>query len=318
MAIKTKEEIVARLQDLQNDKLSQKAQLEKMTQLLGDLVETTFSMKSETAGKQESSEDVYDEADMMTYESYATNYGLESGTTTANEVNGQFTVTNVALGNGITLKEGTTSNLLGIINKGGNEIGYQGAGDMSFDNGGVTMLRVNSSGTVVTNSLNVVRVNTANATGGGITLGDSGDITTLNDGYCSMRFTGGVRIYSAKSGGVSNIQLQANGNIVASGNITAFSDAKLKTNIKGYENGLAKVMGLKPVSYDRTDTNVKNEVGFIAQQVRNIEPNLVLGEEEGNLSLDYSRVVVLLTKALQEQQMQIEGLQQKIQDLDPS
>lgn len=411
MAIKTKEEIVARLESLQKEKLSQKAQLESVTQLLSDLVETTFYLMDDRVGMKVNFDNVKDETDMLTYESAATSYGLESSTTGATEVNGYLTVNNVTLGNGITLKEGTTANLLGIINKGGNEVGYQGAGDMTFDNNGVTMLRVGASGTVVTNSLNVVNVNAANATGGGITLANDGEIVTLNNGYCSMMFNSGVRVYNSKGGTHPVITLGADGNISANGsltvgnsqltlrvpggannqastlnfwstfasgipdtgarrtgtiksrfstgawgtevmsfhvgwsggandganepterakldsggnftttgNITAYSDARIKTNVKRFEGGLEKVMNLNPVTYDRLDKNLNGELGFIAQQVRDVEPNLVFGEEaDGNLSLDYSRMVVLLTKALQEQQMQIEGLEQKIQDLDPS
>jgi len=44
-------------------------------------------------------------------------------------------------------------------------------------------------------------VSTSNATGGGIVLGDAGDIVDNNDEYCSMRFTSGVRIYSGNRSG---------------------------------------------------------------------------------------------------------------------
>jgi len=62
----------------------------------------------------------------------------------------------------------------------------------------------------VTNSL---AVNTSNTSGQGIILSDDGDIVDLNDFYCSMRFTNGVRIYSANGGGTPVITLSSSGAI---------------------------------------------------------------------------------------------------------
>ncbi|WP_299988753.1 tail fiber domain-containing protein [uncultured Pontibacter sp.] len=104
-----------------------------------------------------------------------------------------------------------------------------------------------------------------------------------------------------------------NGDIWASGQVTAFSDARLKTKVKPYEGGLVKVMQLRPVTYDRTDIESDDEIGFIAQEVQQIEPNLV--KESEFLALDYSRMVVMLTKAVQEQQKLIEGLQAEVEKL---
>ncbi len=56
-------------------------------------------------------------------------------------------------------------------------------------------------------------VSTANATGGGIVLADDGDIVDMNDGYAAMRFSQGVRIYSANRRGSPVINLQSDGYI---------------------------------------------------------------------------------------------------------
>lgn len=58
-----------------------------------------------------------------------------------------------------------------------------------------------------------IRVSQNNATGGGIVLADDGDIVDLNDGFCSMRFSRGVRIYDANASGALAIQLGADGGI---------------------------------------------------------------------------------------------------------
>ena len=59
-------------------------------------------------------------------------------------------------------------------------------------------------------------VSTNNASGGGIILSDDGDIVDLNDGYCAMRFSYGVRIHSGNRTGGAVITLGSNGNISAS------------------------------------------------------------------------------------------------------
>jgi VCBS repeat-containing protein len=56
-------------------------------------------------------------------------------------------------------------------------------------------------------------ISTANALGGGISISDAGDIADLNDGYASMRFTNGIKIYSASKGGTGKIALNSNGTI---------------------------------------------------------------------------------------------------------
>lgn len=75
---------------------------------------------------------------------------------------------------------------------------------------------VNKAGDVMAGSLTV---NANNTSGGGLILSDDGDIVDLNDTYCSMRFSGGVRIFSANKGGSPVITLGSNGTILVNGNI---------------------------------------------------------------------------------------------------
>lgn len=97
------------------------------------------------------------------------------------------------------------------------------------------------------------------------------------------------------------------------------SDARLKSDIKSLlKYGLKDVLKLKPVTYYYTaDTNKKQEVGFIAQEVRKIIPEVVSGTEGDitkgeTLGLSYGNLVPILTKAIQEQQIMIEELRKKI------
>jgi hypothetical protein len=76
-------------------------------------------------------------------------------------------------------------------------------------------MRIDSSGNVsIVNSLSV---STNNATGGGIILADDGDIVDLNTGYCAMRFSQGVQIYSGNKSGSPVVTLGSNGSVTVSG-----------------------------------------------------------------------------------------------------
>ena len=78
-------------------------------------------------------------------------------------------------------------------------------------------------------------------------------------------------------------------------------------------------MQLRPVDYILTSNRLK-QVGFIAQEVQTLVPEVVTGKE-GDLSkgetlgITYSNLVPVLTKAIQEQQAMIEQLKAEIEAL---
>jgi hypothetical protein len=82
---------------------------------------------------------------------------------------------------------------------------------------------------------------------------------------------------------------------------------------------LAKVLKLRPKSYVFKDArDADRSIGFIAQEVAELFPQLVEGDPsgEGILSLDYSGFAVLAIKAIQEQQEIIEKLSQRLSELE--
>jgi hypothetical protein len=119
-------------------------------------------------------------------------------------------------------------------------------------------------------------------------------------------------------------RLDVVGNIAASGTVSASgttltSDARLKSNVVGINNGLSKIMALRPVNYDKKfdldSAAAVNEHGFIAQELQKIMPELVTeGKDEDKLlSINYTAIIPVLTKAIQEQQVLIEANQTTIQ-----
>jgi hypothetical protein len=61
------------------------------------------------------------------------------------------------------------------------------------------------------------------------------------------------------------------------------------------------------VSYDWT-TNGEKSLGFIAQDMRDVLPEIVMEDRNGYLSIDYSKVTPVLVNAIKEQQAQIDAL----------
>ena len=104
------------------------------------------------------------------------------------------------------------------------------------------------------------------------------------------------------------------GNVTATGDLTAYSDARIKTNVATVENALDKVLQLRGVTYQRTDTEDKStKVGLIAQEVKEVLPEVVTEQTDGLLSVSYGNMVGVLIEAMKEQQQIIETLEAKIE-----
>jgi hypothetical protein len=110
-----------------------------------------------------------------------------------------------------------------------------------------------------------------------------------------------------------------------------FSDQRLKANIAPLNGSLDKIMQLRGVTYswkkDVTitsgDQNISlteglpegQQIGFIAQEVEKIIPEIVKETSLGYKALEYHTLTALLVNAMQEQQAQIKLLENKIEQL---
>ena len=98
---------------------------------------------------------------------------------------------------------------------------------------------------------------------------------------------------------------------------TTGSDRKLKDNIKSLENNtLEKVLQLNPVRFTlKDDAEKKEKIGFIAQEVEALYPEYVMvsvdNDGEETRYLDYSQMVSILCKAIQELTKKVEMLENK-------
>ena len=111
------------------------------------------------------------------------------------------------------------------------------------------------------------------------------------------------------------IDMSAAGAATFNNDVTAFSDERLKEDIKPIENGLDKVMQLQGVTYKRNDvSDPKTQIGVIAQQVEPILPEVVLTAEDdmGTKSVDYAKMTAVLIEAVKELKQEVTQLKQQI------
>ena len=94
---------------------------------------------------------------------------------------------------------------------------------------------------------------------------------------------------------------------VCATNISCSSDIRWKKNVEVIGNGLENVMNLRGVEYNwRTDEfEGKNfeegeQIGFIAQEVEKVIPEVVRTDNNGYKSLDYARLTAVLVEAVKE------------------
>lgn len=128
-----------------------------------------------------------------------------------------------------------------------------------------------------------------------------------------------------------------NGDVNYTGELTGPSDAKLKKEVRALDGALEKVLQLQPKTYffktdEFTDLNLPTgaQMGFIAQEVQDIFPRVVHetahvahpkpGEETEQrtteyISINYLSFIPVLTKAIQEQQEEVESLKRENETL---
>lgn len=93
------------------------------------------------------------------------------------------------------------------------------------------------------------------------------------------------------------------------GDITAFSDIRVKSNLEVIQNPISKVQQLNGYTFNRIDGLDGRYAGLIAQEVQEVLPEVVKTGPDGMLSVAYGNTVALLIEAIKEQQKQIEELQ---------
>jgi 5-hydroxyisourate hydrolase-like protein (transthyretin family) len=98
---------------------------------------------------------------------------------------------------------------------------------------------------------------------------------------------------------------RSTGDFTAAGDITAFSDERLKSDIKTLDNSLEKVKLLRGVSYTKDG---KPGIGLIAQEVEKVLPEVVHQSDEFK-AVAYGNIIGVLIEAVKELSSRVEELE---------
>lgn len=180
---------------------------------------------------------------------------------------------------------------------------------------------------IVDGSINIKRV-TSPATGFGIAIEDVLDSVkwtlAYNPNFNSFRISeGGVATRLAIMNGSGNIgigtespteKLEVNGSVKAVGFLYS-SDVRLKKEIKTIENSLKKIEALRGVSF-KWKSNEESELGFIAQEVETVFPDLVVtSDKDGLKSVKYGNLTAPIVESIKALSLKNKKLENEIEFL---
>ena len=176
-----------------------------------------------------------------------------------------------------------------------NDTAMRGEGDLVFlSNGNNQRMRITSGGDI--------EIPTDSAS---IKLRSSG-----SSSYTSIFRNAGNSLIVTNTAETAILTFTNGGNMTIAGTLTQNSDITLKENIKPLQSQLDVVNKLNPVSYNRIGKK-ENEIGFIAQEVEKLIPDLVSENSDGLKSLAYGNMTSILVKAIQELKAEVDKLKQE-------
>jgi hypothetical protein len=208
------------------------------------------------------------------------------------------------------------------------------------DDGGAAYMTFHRSGSYAVHfgldPDNVLRIGGYSAAASRLQLDMSGNLYTAGNMYpggdiyfanASSPHTGTIR-FGDNTGWVFRFQTSVsgtyttrfsfadNGTFTAVGDVIAYSDARVKTNVATITDPLGKVTRMRGVTYNRTDSaDASEKVGVIAQEIQQVLPQVVTKDEEGMLGVSYGNLAGVFIEAIKEQQKQIEELRKQIEYL---
>jgi carbonic anhydrase/acetyltransferase-like protein (isoleucine patch superfamily) len=164
---------------------------------------------------------------------------------------------------------------------------------------------MNISGTLYTHDLTVANK---------VTIADTTNATSTSTG--ALVVSGGAGIgANLYVGGSTTVKTLTSGTVYSDANgvlSNTPSDVRYKDHIEDLSYGLDAVSAMRPVSYDWLDQDRfgdQREIGFIAQEMATVVPEVVRETPDKMLSLDYSKLVPVLVRAIQDLEKRVRELE---------
>jgi len=204
-----------------------------------------------------------------------------------------------------------TSSDFGIVGTGSN--------NMMFGTASAERMRIDSTGRVFIGATGGVAAKLyVNAVGSNSAVRADADTATQVSIY---------GVHSANSGTAYTAYLlnSAAGNgqyLTNTGSWQALSDARLKTDIKNLDS-TSRLMQLRPVDYlwksqetaEESEEKNKRNFGFIAQEVKEVFPELVTVSPDGMFGVEYTGLISPLVKAIQELKSELDNVKAELATL---
>jgi uncharacterized protein (DUF2345 family) len=171
---------------------------------------------------------------------------------------------------------------------------------------------------ILVQSATGMNLNNSGAGNVSINLADAGDINLFTqDGYnvnvttnSALTFDSGADNFYIKYNGSDYLLIHGN-NIEAQGNFVSVaiggsSDQRLKENVTPLDDALDVVMKMRGVNFTWiAKPEAGNQIGFIAQEIKALKPELTLTDSRGFLAVQYGNITALLVESIKKQQQQI-------------
>ena len=150
----------------------------------------------------------------------------------------------------------------------------------------------------------------------------------VGGGGSSQWSTGGSLSIFYTSGNVGigttapSYKLHVAGDIYATGDVTSFSDMRYKTNIQPLQHCLDRVQNISGVTYnfkadvEQDQEAAKRHIGFLAQEVEEQFPELVLTDSQGTKSVAYGNTVAVLLECIKELSSHVASINQRLNNLE--
>ena len=228
------------------------------------------------------------------------------------------TSTTALAGNTVTI----TPEQVSAIAANASNVSWQddGMGNITNTNSGNTNIGDGVSGINVNSMWDRIDLNgyDIDLDGVNINIGDGG-MGGVHVDYGETNIGDGMRGINVNSMGD---RIDLNGDVTVFGYFSQASDKRFKKDIVTINNALSKVLQLRGVNYYWKNNDFPNrgfddklELGFIAQEVEVVIPEIVSEIGDGYKGVEYSKLVALLVEAIKEQQAIIDGQKTEMADM---
>jgi len=211
------------------------------------------------------------------------------------------------------------NNIMDISSSNGTDISFANGqnGFISFSTNGSPRMRITSGAQVLFGTTSGTGITTGTSANQGVGIGG---------GVLEIQTNNNSNIYLSKATGYSSGDFTAhfvNGNYVggistngSATNYATASDYRLKQDLKDFD-GITLINKIKTYDYEWKVDNTRM-FGVIAHELQEVLPFAVTGEKDAERmqGVDYSKLIPVLVKALQEQQTLIESLKSRIEILE--